>query len=677
MSEQATTSPQLADGDLLWKPGPTARQDSKLGPFMDKIEAEHDIHFADFEEFRVWSVANLETFWRSLWNYFEVGPLDPEIKVLQGQQMPDVRWFEGAKLNYAEYLINKAAERPDEVAVIAHSQTRDVVQVTYGQLIEQVARARVGLQRLGITKGDRVAGFLPNAPEALVAFLATASLGAIWSSCAPEFGAPAVIDRFAQTEPRVLLTIGGYTYGDKPVNCTDKVTAIVAGLPSVEHVVTIPYGDYHLDADLGTSIDSVVEWKNLLSDHAELVFESVEFDHPLFVLFSSGTTGLPKPIVHGHGGILLEHLKSHHFSWDLGDSDRMFWFTTTAWMMWNALVSSLLLGCSIVMVDGNPLFPDLHSQWRLASETDATFLGLSPAYVMSCRKAGLNPTAEYDLSKIRKLAAAGSPLPAEGYLWVHDQFGDDAPLNVGSGGTDVCTGIVQGYPLTPVYVGEMSGRCLAIETAAFDDEGNAVVDELGELVITTPMPSMPLGFWGDDGTKFRATYFDMYPGVFRFGDWIRFSEHGSCIITGRSDATLNRGGVRLGTAELYRVIEEDPRVADSLVVHLEDADGGPGELILFLVTQGQVTPQGELTDELTAELRSQLRQALSPRHVPDTVISMPSVPRNLTGKKLELPIKKLLQGAAPEKVLSRDAMANPEVLDEYLSYVAERSSRHD
>lgn len=660
-NKTATNAIPLKDGDVLWAPGPDARKESKLGPFMDWLEREHDLTFADFEALRVWSVDNLEAFWRSVWRYFDVGPLPADTKVLQGTQMPDVTWFAGATLNYAQYLIEKSASRSDEVAVIAHSQTRETIELTYGELAKRVAAARVGLKKLGVGKGDRVAGYLPNAPEALTAFLATASLGAIWSSCAPEFGAPAVIDRFSQTEPKVLLAVGGYTYGDKAVDCSDKVSAIVAGLSSLEHVVCVPYGGHTFEADL--------DWNQLLSETAELTFEAVEFDHPLFVLFSSGTTGLPKPIVHGHGGILLEHLKSHHFSWDLGATDRMFWFTTTAWMMWNALVSSLLVGCSIVMVDGNPLFPDLNNQWALASQTKATFVGLSPAFVMTCRKAGINPTQDHDLSNVRKLAAAGSPLPAEGYVWLHDHFGDDAPLNVGSGGTDVCTGIVQGCPMIPVYVGEMSGRCLAVDTRAYDESGNPIVDELGELVITTPMPSMPVGFWGDeDGSRFRATYFDMYPGVFRFGDWIRFRDNGSCVITGRSDATLNRGGVRLGTAELYRVVEEDPRVSDSLVVHLEDPDGGAGELLLFVVTPGI-----DLDQALIAELRREIRQALSPRHTPDTVISMAGIPRNLTGKKLELPVKKLLQGADPDAVLSRDAMANPAILDDYLSYVKGRS----
>lgn len=650
-----------ADGDVLWAPGPDARATSRVGKYMDWLEKERNLAFDDHDALWQWSVDDLSGFWQSMWDYFEIQSDTPHTSVLADVTMPGADWFPGARVNYTRHLIDQARKRPDEVAVLCRSQSREPFELTFGELEAQVARARVGLQRLGVEKGDRVAGYLPNAPEALIAFLATASLGAIWSSCAPEFGAPAVIDRFSQTEPKVLLAIGGYTFGDKPIDCRDRLAAIRAGLPTVEHMVGVPYGPYDCETD--------VSWDELLAETAPLEFEAVDFSHPLFILFSSGTTGLPKAIVHGHGGILIEHMKSHHLSWDLGEGDRMLWFSTTAWMIWNSTVSALLVGASIVMVDGNPMYPDLDNQWRMAEETNATFMGLSPAFIMACRKEGLNPTTDHDLSSIRYMAAAGSPLNAEGFIWLHEQFGDQAPLNVGSGGTDVCTGIVQGNPTIPVYVGEMSGRCLAVETYAYDPEGNPLIGELGELVITKPMPSMPVAFWGDtDGSRYYNTYFDQYPGVFRFGDWIRFSEHGSCVITGRSDATLNRGGVRLGTAELYRVVEEDPRVQDSLVVHLEDTEGGgAGELILFVVARGEEDPN------LHADLKAALRQALSPRHAPDTIVAMNEVPRNMTGKKLELPVKKILQGSEPTAVISRDAMANPDCLDEYLGYAKRRA----
>ena len=650
----------IADGSVLWAPTPDAREHSRIGEYLHWLEEQRSLVFADYDELWRWSVTDVEAFWDSIWDFFGVESSTPRGAVLAERTMPGAQWFPGTRVNYAGYLVERNRRRPGDVAVVARSQTREPLEYTFGDLEDQVARVRTGLVRLGVTKGDRVVAYLPNIPEALVAFLACASIGAIWSSCAPEFGPRSVIDRFAQVEPKVLLAVGGYRYGDKDIDSRPRVAEVRAALDTVEHVVHVPYGQ--------SAIEDAVEWDELTAETSPLSFEPVPFDHPLCILFSSGTTGLPKAIVHGHGGILLEHLKNHALSWDLGEGDRLLWFTTTAWMMWNALVSSLLVGTSIVMLDGNPLHPDLENQWRLVEETGATVMGLSPAFIMACRKVGLEPAQRFDLSRLRSLCAAGSPLPAEGYLWLAEQFGDRAPLNVGSGGTDVCTGIVQGNPLIPVYVGEISGRCLGVNAQSFDDDGVPVVGELGELVITEPMPSMPVAFWGDDdGSRYLSTYFNHYPGIFRFGDWVRFSEHGSSVVTGRSDATLNRGGVRLGTAELYRVVEEFDRVADSVVVHLEDPEGGPGELILFLVLT-----DGELDDSFRAEMVRALRDALSPRHVPDTIVQMPGVPRNLTGKKLELPVKKILQGTDPDAVVSRGAVADAEVLDAYLAYAASR-----
>jgi acetoacetyl-CoA synthetase len=655
-----------SDGEILWQPRPDARETTRVGEYMRWLERERSLSFADYRELWTWSVTDIESFWASIWDYFGVRSDTPRGEVLPERVMPGADWFPGVSINYARHLIEQARQRPDDVAVVASSQTREAVELTFGELEAQVARARTGLQRLGVTSGDRVVAYLPNIPEALVAFLATASLGAIWSSCAPEFGYRSVVDRFAQVEPKVLLAVAGYRFGDKDIDCRPRVAAIVEALPTVDHVVHVPYGPNSLDALESTG--DVTGWDALLADTSPLVFEPVPFRHPLCILFSSGTTGLPKAIVHGHGGILLEHLKNHVLSWDLGPGDRLFWFTTTAWMMWNALVSSLLTGASIVMLDGNPMHPDLENQWRLAEQTGATMMGLSPAFIMACRKAGLTPAESFDLSRLRTLCAAGSPLPGEGFVWLAEQFGDDAPLNVGSGGTDVCSGLLQGNPMLPVYVGEISGQCLGVSSQCFDADGRSVVGELGELVLTEPMPSMPVGFWGDDdGSRYAATYFDQYPGVFRFGDWVRLTEHGSSVVTGRSDATLNRGGVRLGTAELYRVVEEFDRVEDSLVVHLEDPEGGNGELVLFLALS-----DGDLDDAFKTDVLRSLREALSPRHVPDTVVQMPGVPRNMTGKKLELPVKKIMQGATPESVVSSGAMSNPEVLTAYLDYAASR-----
>ncbi|MGW5720077.1 acetoacetate--CoA ligase [Amycolatopsis sp. NPDC003865] len=633
---------------ILRPVAPDVRETTEIGRYLTWL-AERGRPFEDYAALHRWSVTDLDGFWTSIKEFFGVRFHSPATAVAGDRRMPGTAWFPGATLNYAEHALGGPG---GEVAVVAYSQTRDRAELTWDELRDQVARARAGLIRLGVGRGDRVAAYLPNIPETVVAYLATASLGAVWASCAPEFGARSVVDRFGQIGPRVLLTVAGYRYGAKDVDRRAEVAEIRAGLPTVEHVVHVPYGEYDLPDTLS--------WPELLTESAP-GFEPVGFAHPLCVLFSSGTTGKPKAIVHGHGGILLEHLKNHGLSWDLRPGDRILWFSTTAWMMWNALVSGLLTGASIVLVDGNPLHPDLAWQWRLAAETRATLMGASPGFLMACRKAGLDPAASHDLSALRQLGAAGSPLPAEGYHWVRDVFGPDVLLNVGSGGTDVCSGIVQGGPLQPVLAGEISGPCLGVDAKAFDEHGTEVVGELGELVITAPMPSMPVGFWGDDtGSRYRETYFDVYPGVWRHGDWIRFSREGSCVIAGRSDATLNRGGVRLGTAEFYAVVEELPEVEDSLVVHLEDPAGGNGDLRLYVVLRDAV-----LDAPLREKIAAALKSSLSPRHVPDSITAVPVIPRNRTGKKLELPVKKLLLGARAGDVVGTDVLADPTALDAF------------
>ena len=651
-------------GDVSWVPSPTWREDTEIGRFVTWLSTERGLTFAGWDDLWSWSVTDLDGFWSAVWQFFGVVSDTPWTEVLGDARMPGARWFEGATLNYARHLLSDTAQE-DEVAVVAYSQTRDTFGLTFVELRRQVARARSGLQRLGVRRGDTVAAYLPNIPETLVAFLATASLGAIWSSCAPEFGPRSVIDRFAQIEPKVLLTISGYRFGAKDVDRTSEVADLRRGLPSVSHVVHVPYGDGELTG--------VLAWDDLLGDAEPepLTYEPVPFDHPLYVLFSSGTTGKPKAIVHGHGGILLEHLKNHALSWDLGPGDRLLWFSTTAWMMWNSLVSALLVRASIVMIDGNPLYPDLSLQWRVAAETGATVMGASPGFLMASRTAGLEPAKAFDLTRIKQVGAAGSPLPPEGYRWVREQLGAHVLLNVGSGGTDVCTGIVQGGPLQPVRDGRISGPCLGVDAHAFDAAGRDVVGELGELVITSPMPSMPVGFWADDdGKRYREAYFDLYPGVWRHGDWIEIDADASCVIAGRSDATLNRGGVRLGTAEFYQVVEEIPSVVDSLVVHLEDRDGGNGELVVFVV----LTDGTELSDELRTTIGRELRRHLSPRHVPDTIQQVPVVPRNRTGKKLELPVKRLLQGRRLEDVAALDVLADPTSLDAFLAEARRRTA---
>jgi acetoacetyl-CoA synthetase len=653
----------MAVTDVMWTPPADVRETTELGRFLDFVRDTRGRDLPGYDELFEWSVSDLEGFWGSVWDFFGVKAHTPYKRVLGAREMPGAKWFGGARLNYAEHMVGDEADS-SRVAVIAHSQTRAPVELTFGDLREQVAAARAGLRRLGVGPGDRVVAYLPNIPETLVAFLAAASLGAVWATCAPEFGSRAVIDRFGMLEPSVLLAVAGYRYGEREVDRRAQVAEIRAALPTVEHLVHVPYVGGSSDA-----LPDSIAWDHLLAEPGPLEFDPVPFDHPLYVLFSSGTTGLPKAIVHGHGGILVEHLKNEGLSWDLKPGDRLMWFTTTAWMMWNALISSLLLRASIVMIDGNPAHPDLSFQWRLAERTRPTMMGAGPALLMGCRKARLPLAEDFDLTSIRQLGAAGSPLPAEGFDWVYEQLGPDVLLNNGSGGTDVCCGIVQGSPLQPVYRGEIAGRCLGVDTAAFDPDGREVVGELGELVIRKPMPSMPVGFWNDpDGRRYRDAYFDRYPGIWRHGDWILFTERGSCVVTGRSDATLNRGGVRLGTGEFYAVVEDLDEVIDSLVVHLEDPGGGPGELLLFVRLREGLS----LDDDLRARIAAALRGALSPRHVPDGVEAVPAVPRTLTGKKLELPVKRILLGAPAEQVSSRDALADPEALDAFVAYAASR-----
>jgi acetoacetyl-CoA synthetase len=611
------------DAAVLWQPPEDVFTSTQMGRFAARNG------FRDYEALQRWSVTDLEGFWRAVADFF--GADIRAERVLGTREMPGAEWFPGATLNYVSHVFSDS----DEVAVVARSQSREPFELTHSELHELARNAQARLRELGVTKGDRVVAYLPNIPETLVWFLATASLGAIWASVSPEFGARSVIDRFAQIEPKVLIAVDGYAHRGRRIDRGAELTAIRAGLPTLVHVI-------------GPEIPD---------EGDEFQWERVPFDHPLYVLFSSGTTGLPKPIVHGHGGIVLEHLKNLGLAWDLKPGDRLLQPTTTAWMMWNALVSGLMLGASIVLYDGDAAWPELDGLWQLAAETEATIVGVSPAYLMACRKAGVRiPKGRLD-----RVATAGSPLPGEGYDYVYEQLGPDVLLINGSGGTDVCSAIISGCPMLPVYRGEIAGRSLGVDTAAFDADGNEVVGELGELVIRRPMPSMPVRFWGDEGgERYRASYFDVYPGVWRQGDWVRFSEQGTCIVTGRSDATLNRGGVRMGTSELYAVIEEFEEVSDSLIVHLEDDEGGPGELVLFVVA--------DLDDALRGRLAGALRSQLSPRHVPDTIAAVPAIPRTLTGKKLEAPVKRILRGAPPDSVASRGALVDPRAIDAFVEF---------
>jgi acetoacetyl-CoA synthetase len=652
--------------EQLWAPPGDVGQRSRIGAYLRWL-AHRGHDFASYEDLWHWSVTDLDGFWSSIWDFFGVAAAGPSRPMLADASLPGAKWCPGATLNYAEHALRPGPD-PARVAVVAHSQTRAPVTLTVSELRDQVARARRGLQRLGVGPGDRVVAYLPNIPETLVAFLATASLGAIWSSCAPEFGTRSVIDRFSQVAPAVFLAVDGYRYGASAHDRIAEVTAIRDALPSLVATVVVSY----LSEAAAAQVPGALEWSDLVAEAAPLEFTAVPFDHPLYVLYSSGTTGLPKAIVHGHGGILLEHLKALALHADLGAGDRFFWFTTTGWMMWNLLVSGLLVSSAVVLFDGSPAYPDLSALWQLAEATGTTYFGVSAPYLMSCRKAGVLPSAVADLGALRGVGSTGAPLPAEGFRWVYDSVGSDLLLASVSGGTDVCTAFVGGCPLVPVYAGEISCRYLGAAVAAFDSSGQECeVGEQGELVVTAPMPSMPVGFWGDhDGSKYRAAYFGQYPGFWRHGDWITFTPRGTCVISGRSDATLNRGGVRIGTAEFYAVVESLPEVTDSLVVHLEDRAGDAGELLLFVV----VAAGASWDDALRARIVASIRSSLSPRHVPDQIYPVPVIPRTLSGKKLEVPVKRILAGMAADEAASRAALADPKSLEPFEALARRRAT---
>ena len=640
---------------VLWRPPPDVRERTRIGAYLSWLERERGHAFDDYDALLRWSTEDLGGFWSSVWEHFDVRSSTTPGPALADARMPGARWFPDARLNWAEHCLRLAQRDGDEIVVVARSQTRERLTITADELRDAVARARAGLIRLGLGRGDRVAAYLPNVPEAAVALLASASIGAIWSSCAPEFGTHSVIDRFSQIEPKVLLTIDGYRYGAREVDRTAEVAAIRAALPSLSATVVLPY----LRSD-AMHIPDVITWAELVEERADLQFEPVAFDHPLFVLYSSGTTGLPKPIVHGHGGILLEHLKIHALHHDLGPSDRFFWFSTTGWMMWNYLVSGLAVDATIVLYDGSPAHPNLGALWRLADEERVTYFGTSAPYLMACRKAGLRPGDVADLSSLRGIGSTGAPLPAEGFRYVYDAISSTAQLQSVSGGTDVCTAFVGASPLVPVWEGELSCRHLGCAVEAFSAAGESLIAEQGELVITAPMPSMPVAFWNDPtGERYRAAYFEEFHGVWRHGDWITFTERGSCVITGRSDATLNRGGVRIGTAEFYSVVESIPEVVDSLVIHLDHDDD---RLLLFVT----MAPDAALHDDLRTRIVHDLRANLSPRHVPDEIVQVAVIPRTLSGKKLEVPVKRIITGTPPEVAASRGSLADPTSLDPFI-----------
>jgi acetoacetyl-CoA synthetase len=655
---------------VQWRPPADVLDTSRIGHYLRWLARNRGRSFDGYEALWRWSVDDLPGFWSSIWDYFAVIAHHPPAEPLAEAGMPGARWFPQATLNYAEHVLRAPGLTDHDPVVISRSQSRAQVTLTVAQWREQVRRVAAGLRRLGVTRGDRIAAYAPNIPETYLLMLAATSLGAVFSSCAPEFGTRSVTDRWRQIAPTVLVAVDGYRYGDKEIDRRGEVAAIRAELPSLAHTVTLPYLD-----PASPPADGAIGWRDLAAPTDEpLTFTPVPFDHPLYVLYSSGTTGLPKPIVHGHGGILLEHLKMLALHHDLGPSDRFFWYSTTGWMMWNFLISAPAVGSAIVMFDGDPGHPDLGALWRLADETNVTYFGASAPYLMACRKAGLVPRELADTARLRGLGSTGAPLPAEGFDWVYGSVSPTVQLQSLSGGTDMCTGFVGGVSLLPVWRGEITCRCLGAKVQAYDAAGRPVVDQLGELVITEPMPSMPVGFWGDEsGERYREAYFDTYPGVWRHGDWITITGRGSCVITGRSDATLNRGGVRLGTAEFYAVVEDLAEVVDSLVLHLTGPGGGgeeTDELLLFVVLADGVA----LDDTLRARIAGELRRTLSPRHAPDEIHQVSAVPRTLSGKKLEVPVKKILTGTPVERAAAEGALVNPESLIEFAALVRSPST---
>ena len=656
---------------ILWQPSAGDLESTNLAAYAGWLGRERGLDFdvADYQVRPSWSATEIEDFWSSIWEYFDVqADGDPSV-ILTDREMPGTDWFPNTSLNFAEHVFR--GKGPNTSAIVTKSELRPLREVTWGELSDQTAGIAAGMKRLGVGPGDRVAAYLPNSSEAIAAFLAAASIGAIWSSCSPDFGADSVVDRFSQIEPKLLLTVDGYSYNGRRFDRMAEVATIEAALATVEQTVVLSYLEETPDL---AGLRSAVSWETaFVAKGEELSFQRMPFSHPLWILYSSGTTGLPKPIVHGHGGILLEHLKKMWLHLDAREGDRVFWFTTTGWMMWNFLAGVLLTDAAVVLYDGSPAWPEQDTLWQLAEEAEVSCFGAGASYLVSCMREGVVPrTVSRPLAKLRSIGSTGSPLPPEAFRWVSEQFGDDLWLFSTSGGTDVCTAFVGGCPVLPVYEGELQSASLGVSLKAFDEAGESLIGEVGELVITEPLPSMPVSFWGDDdGSRLRESYFEMYPGLWRHGDWIEITERGTAVIYGRSDSTINRGGVRIGTSEIYRSVLREAGIADALVVDLPTDESGAESLIVLFVVLGDGV---ELDDAIVDRIRGDLRKTCSPRHVPDQVIAVPVVPRTISGKLLEVPVKRILLGGDPEKVASRGSLADPNALDWFIEFAAQRQS---
>jgi acetoacetyl-CoA synthetase len=643
----------VAEGTVLWTPPRERAEASELARYMRWLRSRRGLAFDDYAALHRWSVEQLEDFWASMWEFLEIRASAPYQRVLAARTMPGARWFEGARLNYAEHAFRHASDRFP--AIVSRSEVRPTAETSWAELERSVASIAAALRAVGVAPGDRVVSYMPNIPETLAAFLAAASLGAIWSSCSPDMGSGAVLDRFRQIEPKVLFGVDGYRYGGKDFDRRAVLAEIVHALPTLERVIFLPYLDAAARAE---GLPNAVTYASLLERGAPLSFEQLPFDHPLWIVYSSGTTGVPKAIVHGHGGVVIEHLKTLLLHQDMRPGDRFFWMSSTGWIVWNLLASGLLAGCTPVMFDGSPAWPDAGELWRFVGATRTRHFGCGAALIAGSMKAGVEPAKLADLAALDAISVTGSPLTTDAFEWLYGKVKRDwwvAPI---SGGTDIACGFVAGSPLAPVTAGEMQVKCLGVAVEAFDDAGRPLVGEVGELVVTEPMPTMPLCFWNDpEGKRYRESYFEIYPGKWRHGDWIRFTDRGTSVIYGRSDTTINRYGIRMGTAEIYRVVEDLPEVLDCLVVDLEYL-GRKSFLPLFVVLR----PGCVLDDALKARIKDRIRTAASARHVPDEVYAIDEVPRTLTGKKMELPVRKLLLGMPVEKVASQDAMANPRSL---------------
>ncbi|SDI75397.1 acetoacetate--CoA ligase [Lutimaribacter saemankumensis] len=644
----------------IWTPSKEIAETSTMAAYMRWLSAERGLDFPDYDALWQWSITDPDAFWRSIWDYNGLTSPTPFDNALAKSGMPGAVWFPGATLNYVDQVLRHV--RPGHPAIHHEAEVGTLTTLTWDDLAARVGALAASLRAMGIETGDRVVGYLPNTPDTIVAFLACASIGATWSLCAPDMGAPTVLERFRQIEPKAIFTISGYDFTGKWRDRSAEVQALLDGLPTLAHWIT-------LDAAQGIDPRHTTRhgWADLLANPAAPDPVKLPFDHPLWVVYSSGTTGSPKPIVHGHGGIVLEHLVLQGLHGNLGPDDTFCWFTSTGWIMWNAQVAGLLTGATIALAEGNPNHPDAGRLWRFIDRTGTTSFGAGAAWFIGAMKSGVKPHDQASLETLRAVGSTGSPLPPEAYEWIWSELGDHIWLSPIAGGTDFAGAFLAGNPMLPVRVGEMQCRALGAAVEAFDDDGNPLIDEVGELVCTVPMPSMPLYFWGDEGdARYRSSYFETYPGVWRHGDWVKITPEGGAIIYGRSDATINRHGIRMGTADIYRVVEDRDAVADSLVVDLEYL-GRDSCMILFL----KLAPGASLTDDLRAQIVADLKSRASPRHVPDLIETAPDIPYTLTGKKMEVPIKKRLLGQPMAKVATPDAMANPGCLDWYDAY-AER-----